>query len=466
MAFTPDENDYNHSINDLQDLSFDMVKFIDEVFNNDYILVIGNGIILDTKVEPSGDINKYLLHSINQALGTNYKNFNELFLHFNEEIDPIRNLLSLEKFKKSMVIEDISKELRNLLRTKLFKVVITTTFDSYIEILMREIWEEQLNVVNIWDVSSLSGFQNLLTEYKEPKDYNEPTLIYAFGKCEKEEDKKYAREDFDYIQTIERWMGFDARSNKMMQFIQSRRLLSLGCKFDDWYFRFFWYILRREKNKQREGEIAIVFDENDRSEKNLKTYFFNARVFTHPKGNVNGEEEPTRRFMRNIHSALTSLDETNPYRDQVLRLRRRGIIFFSYCNRDKRMARRLFMKLQPLYPNLWFDEENILGGDNYEIEIPEGIKNAKVFVLFLTPSIADDLANNRMNNFYNKEWKWALEQPNLEIIPLAAEGFSPRESYYYETFQNFIGGPKSCIELVEPDGLRKLQKSIDNLLKN
>ncbi len=467
MAFQPDEYDYDESINDLPDLSFDMSKFIEEVFNNMYILIIGSEVILDTKVEPSGDINRYLLRHVNKRLKSNYENFNELFLHSNEMIDPIRNLLSKEKFKKEMEIGDISEELRNLLRTKLFKVVITTTFDSYLEMLMRDIWDDKddklLNVVNIWDAESLSNFQKRLTKYPDPKDYNEPTLIYAFGKCEEKVDMKYARIDFDYIQAIERWMSFDARSDKMMQFIQSKRLLSLGCKFDDWYFRFFWYILKREKDKQREGEIAIVFDENDRSEKNLKTYLFNARVFTHPQEKTDGEKDPTRKFMQDIHNALTSLDDNNSYRDQVLKLRRRGVIFFSYCNRDKKIARELFLKLQSLYPNLWFDDEKILCGDNYEKEILNGIKNAKVFVLLLTPSVAEDLTNNITDNFYNGEWRIALEKGKM-IIPLATEGFSLKEDYR-KTFENIIGYPISIIETKETNWFNKLLNDIDENLK-
>ena len=67
---------------------------------------------------------------------TDYENFNEVIQHSNVEIDPIRNLLSWDKFKESMVLADLSEELVGLLKTKLFKVIITTTFDNYLEILM------------------------------------------------------------------------------------------------------------------------------------------------------------------------------------------------------------------------------------------------------------------------------------------------------------------------------------------
>ena len=221
-----------------------------------------------------------------------------------------------------MVVDDVSEELQGCFAL-LFKIVIATTFDSYLEILMRNIWDSRLRVVNVWDTASLSSFYNRLAEYKEVRDYNEPTLIYAFGKCEEKEGCFYARKDFEYIQTIERWLEFDKHENLMMQFIQSKRLLSLGCKFDDWYFRFFWYILRREELKQRDGDIAIAFDEDDRSDQKLQNYLKNSRVITKT-------DTDARKFMGQIAKALTSMDTDNPYRELMLSYRRRGKIFFSY----------------------------------------------------------------------------------------------------------------------------------------
>ena len=65
MAFTPDEDDYKHSIDHLQDLEFNMEAAIGHVFNNEYILIVGSEVILKPNVEPSGDVNDYLLRHVN-----------------------------------------------------------------------------------------------------------------------------------------------------------------------------------------------------------------------------------------------------------------------------------------------------------------------------------------------------------------------------------------------------------------
>lgn len=457
MAFTPDEEDLEYTIDDLQDLVFNMEEAIGHVFNNEYILIVGGEVILNLNVEPSGDVGEYLLRHVNRKLKSSYKNFDEVMQHSGNEIDPIRNLLSWDKFKQSMVVDDVSEELQGLLRTKLFKTVVTTTFDSYLEILMRDIWGDRLRVVNIWNATSLACFYERLSQYKEVKDYNEPTLIYAFGKCEEKEGCRYARKDFEYIQTIEQWLKFDKHENLMMLFIQSKRLLSLGCKFDDWYFRFFWYILRREEIKQRDGDIAIVFDKDDRSDQNLQTYLKNSRVITQT-------DVDARELMRQITKVLISMDADNPYRELVMKYRRRGEIFFSYCNKDKTLARQVFLQLSQSYPNMWFDQENILGGDNYDTEIRYGISHAKVFIPLLTPHIAEDLKNGKTDSYYNEEWRQAAERKGeLAVIPLAVEGYSLRESYH-SSFEKIIGDNLSGISLKDANALNNLQRAIDKHL--
>ena len=78
MAFTPDEEDLEYAIDDLQDLEFNMEEAIGHVFNNEYILIVGHEVILDTNVEPSGDVNEYLLRHLNRILKSNYRNFDEV----------------------------------------------------------------------------------------------------------------------------------------------------------------------------------------------------------------------------------------------------------------------------------------------------------------------------------------------------------------------------------------------------
>jgi len=40
-------------------------------------------------------------------------------------------------------------------------------------------------------------------------------------------------------------MQLDEGNKSIVPFLRKKRMLALGCKFDNWYFRFFWYIITR-----------------------------------------------------------------------------------------------------------------------------------------------------------------------------------------------------------------------------
>ena len=53
---------------------FNTKKFIKDVLNDRYALVIGNEIILDTKKEPTGDVHQYLLRKVNENSSEQFYN--------------------------------------------------------------------------------------------------------------------------------------------------------------------------------------------------------------------------------------------------------------------------------------------------------------------------------------------------------------------------------------------------------
>ena len=51
---------------------FDTNKFINDVLNDKYALVVGNEIILNKDIEVSGDVHQFLLRKVNKIYGTKY----------------------------------------------------------------------------------------------------------------------------------------------------------------------------------------------------------------------------------------------------------------------------------------------------------------------------------------------------------------------------------------------------------
>lgn len=474
MARKPKDLNYSQKESNC---TFDEKSFVDGVFNNEYILVVGSGVILDRAkfLQTDGDINRYILNEINNDRReertdfVDHKNFTDVIrATSSDRQDPIYSLLADGIEYK---LEDISPELTQLLRSKLFKFVLTTTIDGYVETLMRNIWGKELRIVNISDNQSLKDFQTALENSRVNK-YEQPTLFYVFGKVVKgrEKPKGFMETDVDAIRYIEKWMK-DLDNKHIVPFLKKKRMLALGCKFDDWYFRFFWYILTRGFNDaEREGakdtdgsiltkdNLASLFNPEDPADQHLKEYLHRRGVCMH---------DDVWLFMNHIYNLLTSTEVDSPFRKMILEKRRMGEIFISYKSCDVLFASELFCKLaRENRLNVWFDNVRLNGGDHYDEAIQEAIQKAKIFIPILSPAIGNDMEikGEQIDTFYSNEWRWASENSQLTILPVAIEGYDLR-SQQHQVFEHIIKHQITGIDMSEKannfiTGFAKLLDSI------
>ena len=427
---------------------FNEQAFVDGVFNDDYILVVGSGVILDRKQFPhtGGDINQYIIDEINsdrreqQTNFSDHKSFTDVYKGTRQgEEDPIFSLLTSDVNEGGIEykLSEISPELTKLLRTRLFKFIVTTTIDHYLETLLRDIWGEELRVVNIEDHRSITDFNTVYDD-----KYHQPTLFYIFGKARRKDGsnpRHFVEIDEDAIKCIEKWMQLDEGNKSIVPFLRKKRMLALGCKFDNWYFRFFWYIITRgfgirdrDGNPNTIDNLAIMFNPDDNSDKNLKDYLTGIDVCIH---------EDVWQFMERIYDMLTSTAQDSPFREMILSKRREGGIFISYKSCDVLAASELFCKLaRENNLNVWFDNISLNVGDPYESVIREAISKAKIFIPILSPAIATELEKEgkSINTFYSHEWRWAAENAQLSVFPVAIGGYSLR-SATHQTFVELVG---------------------------
>lgn len=454
--------DLNCSAN-TNEIQFDDRSFIDGVFNNEYMLVIGSAVILNRNKEEfadsKGDINQYIINEINKEQHKNWANFTEISRGTSiSENNHIYELLSNYEFD----LDDISEELTQLLRTKLFRTVLTTTIDSNVEALMHEIWGNELRIVNINDGGSMRSFQNALHkswDKKHRQTYNQPTLIYVFGKVDETSNYRhnFVETDVDAIKYIEAWIK-DVDTKDVIPFLKTKRILGLGCKFDDWYFRFFWYILTRSFSvsdrdgmKNTNGDIitndnlATMFDPHNPSDQSLKTYLQQRGVCIH-------DDVDVWSFMKHIHHMLTSIEQDSPFRQLILDRRKEEGIFISYKSEDLLPASELFFQLSRKRDlNVWFDHVSLHGGDEYDDAIHKAIKKSKIFVPILSGNVSQDLKDKgeAIDTYYSKEWRWAKENEEIIVLPIAINGYDLR-SEQNQIFEKIVGHKPSGIDLNDP----------------
>ena len=436
---------------------FNTKKFIKDVLNDRYALVIGNENILDPKIEPTRDVHNYLLRMVNENSNVQYENYLDIAIDKNERINPVRRLIEDEtiQFRAS----DVSKELMALLQTRLFTTILTTTTDGYLEAAMRKVWGDELRVVNIYDKETVDELQKALKNCRRGKKYTQPTLIYVFGKLDVDDlAKKYIKTDSDAILLVEKWMRMEVEANnEMLEFIRSKRLMALGCKYDNWYFRFFWYVLTgvckssEENNYDGKGEVAFSINQDDKTEGKL--FQFLDRTDICILGNATS-------FITDITKTLTEESEESVFRRQIEDSRRQGGVFISYCSKDALTACQLFYQLCDKKFDVWLDNARLYGGDKYEGVIADAISAAKVVVTVLSPNVAEDLKNESINHYYNKEWRMAQQFDDKTIIPLAVNGYDLKAGYH-QVYKKIVNQKASGIDLMDGEGFTKLIASIN-----
>lgn len=392
-------------------------------------MVLGSEIMLDKNhnVEAEGDSTKFFLNQIlasKNEEGVKYSTegtFSDLILKNALNSTDVRRWLFDKLATTAFDLEDLTPDLLKLLSTKFFRVVLTTIFDPSIEKLMDEVWGEKnyriMSIFNNKDNNFDFNRNELLgDEYFDVP----PTLYYVFGKANpKEPELKFVLDDNDTIDCISRWLGNEVPS-KLLSYIDSKKLMVLGCNLKDWCFRFFWYAMRHKSSANlNRGDIAVLLQpEKSEQDKNLYDYLhktIKVRLQTN-----------SREYIRRLAEALNE----KLIADSALKLSKAGCIFISYANEDFHVAWNIFTRLRDAGFNVWLDNCKLSVSDEYDKRIENAINQCRIFIPILSSTVADDLLNDRVR-YYRHEWDLATgENSMIKIFPVVISGYNYRDYYH------------------------------------
>lgn len=399
----------------------DWNTLFEDICNQQYILVLGN----ENMLEPqycNGDIEKYIK--------SQRRIFNE-----QNDLD-----LTLEEFivEHPLDISLFSNKLKKMLGTKLFKTVITTCFDDTLERVLKEIWgEDQLKVRDFKDPKN----NNLRAEDIRKNEFNEipPTLYYAFGKASY--GNSFVKNDDDKLITVSEWLNKAGNGypTVMTNYISEKQLLAIGCKFDDWLFRFFWFSLRnnvnaisnnyRQTNLRNYGKVVVELQDDDKLKRYLTTkgwYFgVNASDFID-------------KFLFEYNNGSNSV-----FSRIIISSRSGGGCFISYASEDFNFAMYLYLFLKKNGINVWLDNEKLFPGDDYEKRIYDAINQCRIFLPILSSQTETDYINGEFSKgkdekrYYLREWDIAFERckkdDNISFLPVCTKDFDVRSEAYSQT---------------------------------
>lgn len=413
-------------MNRQQDTHFNWDTFIHNVTTGKYVLLLGSEVMLkkDLGDDSCGDSQKAMFNAVRSVLvDDNILSANNTAENFTDLSDLISNVGAVirETIDRDyeFAVEDLEPSLVELMKTGLFKVVLTTTFDPYALELMESVWGK--GNVRVMNINSLRSND----EFDFPRYINDdtvvpmpPTLYYIFGKAFPAKDSQpFVVTDNDAIVTLTKWMGNSAPVS-FLEYIRSKRIVALGCKFDDWFFRFFWYMLRGELPKISWGEVAVSLDMEVESDRKLKRYLDHENIFF---------RHDARSFIGEMLERLGSYNSG----ERIKELRCHDSVFISYAHEDFEFVSRLFFALSELGIPAWFDERNLAGGDNYDTAIPDAISRSRLFLPVLSAQCQCDMASGAKRFYRDVEWAAAQAKNNLgtdkfKVLPVRLPGYDTR----------------------------------------
>ncbi len=416
---------------------FNWNEFSEDCVASKYVLVVGSQAILNKEQnhKANGDSTQLLFNDTVDYLRNNGKrdetatNFTQLGRSFQELRQCVIDTIKPLDFKTDFETE-IEPTLYKLVATKCFRVIITSAIDPYLEILMEKVWGEgNYNVINIY------GKKKDLLESELPSGNNineiRPTLCYAFGKVDwQRPQQNFVLTENDALSTIPKWFD-EGRPKNLLTYINSKgmKIAAVGCKFDDWLFRFFWFVLRGSIDNLRNGQVAVAF---------------------HPEHDGNLIQYLAKEHIERFDEARQFMSDALPRITDALKIdklsREQGEIFISYAHEDKYLAIPLFKQLTDGTGRrfkVWIDEAKLEGAAEFDIDIEHAIYNCKVFVAILSSQVKIDLNNDEIWRYYkNKEWtiaqKCFVERKNLgdnplRILPVVTGEYNVYESYHQKT---------------------------------
>lgn len=388
--------------NNRKDSGFTNNDFLRDICLGRYVLVLGADIVLKPEYG-GGNSAEYILNECRDSLSENSRN------------DLSRGHISMKQLVRRMLCDEwiydtneISDSLVKLLRTRFFPLVLTTSYDGYIEKLMKDIYGDELRVMNFFENKG---------EMNKSKEFGTfvPTLYYVFGKAERNLD--FAFNEDDYMRILCKWMD-NNRPQGLIDYLRTKKILAIGGKYENWYFRFFWYSLRQSLvPEQREGDVAMSL--NEQEDERLLNYL--KRI------NVNNHRGMAYEFVQNLSDSLCNPNQELLAAIHTSQFKKLNGIFISYAHEDYPIACQIYSLLVSMGVPVWFDTDKLYGGSHYDTRINNAISQCEIFMPILSSTVKMDCEHQAYRYYKNVEWNLVLNNKKSIIMPIALYGFNIKE---------------------------------------
>lgn len=390
---------------------------LEKILEGNVIPVIGPEFLVDD--EKGSNPHQILIDDLAEAyeVTSHPASFSELLYDQNFTSADRKNIYAMlgDAFEEPLFKP--SELLMRLLRTKKFPFVITTSFTPVVEDAMREIWGNELRVMNFSNDPSHND--DILTR----ADIGKPTVYYMFGKVCRS-DKKYVVTDYDMLTFCRAWLSTAERPQNLASELQSKYLLVLGNSYKDWLTRFVCFSLKPRMTGQ---PVGLVVD--PQAEDDLINFMKRIDMFT---------QRNAKEVILKIEEMLKEKLQAGGKGGDINMLRNGTDVFISYSRADAQVAQRLYDTLTARGIRVWYDRNSLSYGSDFMKDIVNGIKQTKLFVPIITNNIE---AQRNEYHPYRTEWQTAIDMASgfgrSFILPVSERGFDFYGSSIPQTLKNY-----------------------------
>lgn len=367
--------------------------FLDAISKNQIIPVIGNDLILvrkNNKIIPFYD---YLTQQVSLQFKSDSGslNFREFVLENREQqyfSNTIKNVFNDILEENILVTEHLCK----LARISGFSFYISTTFDRVFEEILQNEQCRPNKKLHVIDYSYPVRKTIDLSELNE--DINKIIVFKILGSLETKTCAITDEEILEYIFSVKQE---NPVSNILEDNIEGKNLLFLGCDFPNWLLRFFIRILTNERFVMSQTE-KIIADNYAHKDAKLSLFLkhFRTQIIDLSRDKFNN---PIK-FINDLYDKwIIHCKENIPKKFQ-------GTVFLSFSHKDVELVRPIKDELKANGIDVWYDEEELSSGDNYDRIIKENIRNCHLFI----PFISKASISNPDNYAYRVEWDLAISR--------------------------------------------------------
>jgi len=302
--------------------------------------------------------------------------------------------------------------LRQLASIRAFKLFVTTSFDP---LLAQSIDAERFGgATPQTEVLAFAPRATPVDLSGTVRDLPRPVVFHLFGRLAPTDS--YAVTEEDLVEFFHKLHSDTIRPKRLFDELRDSNLLIIGNGFPDWLARFLIRLAKSERILAERSKYEYLVASPSPDNKSLlaflrsfsrETQFFEAHdpatfiAELHRRWIERHPEAAAAATARPVASHDPSLAGPSPTGADMLD----GAIFLSYGSENRPVCDRMRETLDRAGMEVWFDRQQLQGGDSWDQKIRRNIQHCSLFV----PLISREICLRR-EGYFRLEWRLARER--------------------------------------------------------